>query len=99
MVTKDIQVWTTNSVEQLQDCFDDMDWDLFFNTGKDMNDITDTISAYIQFCEKNMIGTKTVRIFPKYKTWVSKDFKRCLNDKKRAFVVVILLLLESVKEL
>ncbi len=98
MVTKDIQVWTTNSV-QLQDCFDDTDWDLFFNTGKDMNEITDTISAYIQFCEKNMIGTKTVRIFTNYKTWVSKDFKRCLNDKKRAFVVVILLLLESVKEL
>ncbi len=69
MVTKDIQVWTTNSVEQLQDCFDDTDWDLFFNTGKDMNEITDTISAYIQFCEKNMIGTKTVRIFPNYKTF------------------------------
>ncbi len=50
-----------------------------------MNEITDTISAYIQFCEKNVIGTKTVRIFPNNKTWVSKDLKRCLNDKKRSF--------------
>ncbi len=63
VVTKDIQVWTNNYVKQLQDCFDDTDWDLFFNTGKDMNEITETISAYIQFCEKNVIGTKTIRIF------------------------------------
>lgn len=28
---------------------------------------------------------KTIRIFPNNKTWVSKDLKRCLNDKNRAF--------------
>lgn len=58
----------------------------FFNTGNDMNEITDTISAYIQFCEKNVIGTKMVRIFPNNKTWVSKDLKRCLNEKKDSFL-------------
>lgn len=85
VVTKDIQVSTNNSVEQLQDRFDDTDWDLFFNTGNNRNEITDTISAYIQFCEKNVIRAKMVRIFPNNKTWVSEDLKRCLNDKKRAF--------------
>ncbi len=32
-----------------------------------------------------MIETKTVRIVPNNKTWVSKDLKRCLDDKKESF--------------
>ncbi len=42
-----VTILVNNCVEQLQDCFDDTDWDLFFNTGKDVNEITNTVSAYL----------------------------------------------------
>ncbi len=46
-----------------------------------------------------MIGKILTVLVSNNKTWVSKDLKRCLDDKKELFVMMILLLLESVKEL
>ena len=32
-----------------------------------------------------MISTKTVKVFPNNKTWISKSIKSTLNEKKIAF--------------
>lgn len=45
-----------------------------------------TITSYIMFCEGNIIRTKTVRIYPNNKLWVTSDLKNCINQKKLAFV-------------
>lgn len=50
------------------------------------HELTDCITSYIQFSEKSIINTKEVRVFPNNKPWLTKDMKRCLNDKKTAFL-------------
>ncbi len=84
-VTKEIQVWSDKSKEQLRDCFDDTNWDIFFESCQDLDELTDTITSYIKFCEDYVLETKTVKIFPNNKSWVSKQLKTCLNERKVAF--------------
>lgn len=83
-VTKQIQVYSDSSREQLRDCLLDTDWDLFFDS-KDGEEITDTITSYIKFCEENVTETKIIKIFPN-KSWVSKEFKSCLAERRAAFL-------------
>ncbi|MBN3295162.1 SUN2 protein, partial [Amia calva] len=50
----------------------------------DGHELTDSITSYIIFCECAAVETKTIRIFPNNKLWVSKDLKWCLNEKRMA---------------
>ncbi len=85
-VTKQIQVWTEESRERVKDGLEDTIWDVFFESCKDGQELTDVITSYIKFCEDVVCETKTVKIYPNNKPWVSKQLKMCLNDKKVAFI-------------
>lgn len=37
-VTKEIQVWSDKSKEQLRDCFDETNWDIFFDSCQDLDE-------------------------------------------------------------
>lgn len=98
IVQKQIQVWSDKSKEQLRDCFDDTNWDMFFESCQDGDELTDTITSYIKFCEDYVSETKTVKIFPNNKPWVSKQLKICLNEKKAAFCSGDVQLMQEKKE-
>ena len=85
--THNIRLWTSDSVDQLQHCFETTDWNMFFDScGADIDMLTDTITSYINFCEDSIIPTKTVHIYPNNKPWINKGLKQCLNQKKLAFL-------------
>lgn len=84
-VIKQIQTWSGTNKDQLRDCFDNTNWDTFFESCQDGNELTDTLTTYIKFCEDCVSETKTIRIFPNNKPWVSKQLKTCLNERKIAF--------------
>lgn len=82
---KQVHLWTERSKEQLRDCFEQTDWQLFFNANDNVHDITESITSYVNFCESNCVETKTVSIYPNNKNWLTKDLKVCLNERKVAF--------------
>ena len=44
VVKKHVKVWSSDSVEQLQDCSDCTDWDMFLDTCDNIHDASDVIS-------------------------------------------------------
>lgn len=68
-------MWSDKRKEQLRDCFDDTNWDIFFESCQDGDELTVTITFYMKFCEDYVSETKTVKIFPNDKPWVYKQLK------------------------
>lgn len=55
------------SEEQLRDCLDGTNWDILFESLQDEDELMDTITSYIKFCEDYVSETKIVKIFPNNK--------------------------------
>ncbi|XP_070534509.1 uncharacterized protein [Ptychodera flava] len=83
---KTIQVWSPESIGDLQNCFEITDWDIFKTSCVEPQELVDTVSCYMKFCENIVVKTKSVRVFPNNKPWVTKEMKMFLNEKKLAFL-------------
>ncbi len=84
-IYKQIQVWPEGSSEALQDCFDTTDWNMFkqaatYNNTTDLQEYTETVTAYITKCIDDVTVTKTVTVRANQKPWLtggrSTDFWR-----------------------
>lgn len=51
--------------------------------GGNIDDLTDTVSSYVTFCEDTLIPVKKVVVFPNNKPWLNKDVKAVINRKKK----------------
>ena len=60
------------------------DWDVL-TEGKNVHETAGVLSSYIQFCEEVNVHTKTVRIYPNSKPWITKDLKKQIMDRNRLF--------------
>lgn len=80
-----IKQWSDDALDQLQDCFDRTDWEMFVDTADDIHELTDTVSSYIKFCEDAIIPTKKVKCYPNNKPWITKRVKQLINKKKLIF--------------
>ena len=80
---KTVLQWTESSIETLKGCFLCTDWDIFLS--HDLNEATDVITDYINFCVDNIIPKKHVLHFPNNKPYITQDIKACINKKKMAF--------------
>ena len=69
-------------MEKIQGALACTDWSVFSDTITDINELTDTISEYIKFCESVCVETKNVKIFPNNKPWITKELKIHLNEKQ-----------------
>ncbi len=78
-----VNVWTEDSMETLKGCFLCTDWSIFQQL--ELDDATDTISDYINFCVDNVVEKKDVVVYPNNKPYITKDIKKCINNKKLAF--------------
>ena len=85
IVKKSVKVWTPESVDQLRGCFDCTDWNVLIDSCESVHEAADVVTDYISFCEDLVIPTKTVKLFPNNKPWISKSTKHLLNEKKVAF--------------
>ena len=83
-VTK--QIWNKDSEAALQNCFEVTDWQIFIDSCSDPNELVNTITGYIQFCEQNVIQTKEVKMFSNNKPWLTKNLKKCLIEKNWAHI-------------
>ncbi|KAM3624257.1 uncharacterized protein V6R79_021176 [Siganus canaliculatus] len=84
-VTRTIKQWTQEGIMALQGCLESTNWSSLLSPSDDIDDQVDVVSSYINFCEENIIPSKTVTIFPNNKPWVTKELKEIINRKKRIF--------------
>lgn len=77
--------WSEESINCLQDCFSCTDWDVFTNDCADLDELTETVSAYITFCEDLVIPKKEICIYPNNKPWVTKSVKNSIIQRNICF--------------
>jgi len=58
-VAKTVKRWTTETERALQACFEWTDWSVFEAAATDLDELTETVTSYISFCEDLCIPTKT----------------------------------------
>ncbi len=89
-VHKQIQVWPEGSSEALQDCFDTTDWDMFkqaatYNNTTDLQEYSETVTAYITKCIDDVTVTKTITVRANQKLWLTGEVYRLLKAQNAAF--------------
>ena len=73
-------------MEELRGCFESTERSVFFDSCSSHHELAETVTDNLRFCEDCIITSKSVRIFPNNKPWVTKDLKIYLNKKKYAFI-------------
>ena len=82
---KSVKVWTTESEDELRGCYEYTDWNVLTDSCADVNEAADVVCDYIRFCEDMIIPTKTIKVSPNNKPWITKSVTALLNEKKIAF--------------
>ena len=80
-----IQEWNDDSLNQLQGSLECTDWDMFIEAASSLDELTDTISAYVNFCTDISIPVKHIKVFANNKPWITKNVKEIINRKKGIF--------------
>ena len=81
-----IKKWNDNDAcETLRGLFEATDWDMFFESSVDINELTDVVSSWSLYCENIVIPVKTIKVYPNSKPWVTKSLRSLLQKKNIAF--------------
>ena len=84
-VTRTIKEWSDDAVEKLKGSLGCTDWDVFVDSSSDINELTESVCGYTDFCVECTIPQKTSKMFPNNKPWITKRIKGIINRKKFAF--------------
>ncbi|KAM4612748.1 LOW QUALITY PROTEIN: contactin-4 [Polymixia lowei] len=89
-VRKQVRVWPEGSSEALQDCFNTTDWDVFkqaatHDNTTDLQEYTETVTAYITKCVDDVTDTKTITVRANQKPWLTGEVYRLLKVRNTAF--------------
>lgn len=69
-VVKNVLVWLENSIEKLKGCFLCTDWGIF--NGANLNETTEVITDYVNFCMDNVVTKKQVIIYLNNKVYIAQ---------------------------
>ncbi len=81
---KTVQVWSEKAISQLQDCFENTDWELFAQS-TDLEEDSSSVLAYIAFFTNTVLTTKTTRVFPNQKPWFDRNVRDLLRTRNAAY--------------
>ncbi len=81
---KTVQVWSDEAISQLQDCFENTDWELFAQS-TDLEEYSSSVLAYIAFCTDTVLTTKTIMVFPNQKPWFNGIVQALLGARNAAY--------------
>ena len=83
-MVKTVKVWSQESADRLNACFDCTDWSVFLDEDTTLDETTDVISSYINFCVDTVLPTKEIKIYQNSKPWITKDLKHLLKERQSA---------------
>ena len=84
-VLRTVKRWTNEAEQDLQACFDCTDWTVFEAAATDLDELTDTVTSYISFCEDTCIPTRTFLSFTNDKPWFTGKLKQLRHAKEDAY--------------
>ena len=83
---RSIQRWSNQSDSTLQDCFDQVDWDMFRIASDNNIDVyTDSVSKFISKCIGDVTPSVTIKTFPNQKSWIDGSICAKLKVQTTAF--------------
>ncbi len=89
-VQKLITIWPENATSTLQDCFQCTNWNMFkeaatYNNHTDLQEYTETVTAYIKKCMDDVTVTKTITTHANQKPWMTAEVRGLLKTRDEAF--------------
>ena len=77
--------FSEESIDKLCACFDITDWDLFVaDSANDVNELTDVVTSYINFCCDMLLEKKEIKIYPNRNPWMTPEVRQAVIDKHAA---------------
>ena len=83
--TSEVTVWSDRAITVLQNCFDITNWNVFRDVYTTIDELADTVSEYISFCEDICLPKKTVTTYPNSKQWCSPAVHAKIVAKDKAY--------------
>ena len=84
-VVKTVKRWTNETEQDLQACFDLTDWSVFEAATTNLDELTETVTSYISFCEDICIPTRTYLTFNNDKPWFTAKLRHLRQAKEDAY--------------
>ncbi len=84
-VLRTVKKWTNETERVLQACFDLTDWSVFEDAANDLDEITETVTSYISFCEDMCIPTRTHLTYNNDKPWFTVKLRQLRQAKEDAY--------------
>ncbi|KAK3565557.1 hypothetical protein QTP86_012217 [Hemibagrus guttatus] len=84
-VVRTVKRWTSETEQDLQACFECTDWSIFEAGATDLDELTETVTSYISFCEDMCIPTRTYLSFNNDKPWFTSKLRHLRQAKEDAF--------------
>ncbi len=84
-VVKTVKRWTNETEWVLQACFYLTDWSVFEAAVNDLDELTETVTSYISFCEDMCIPTRTYLTYNNNKPWFTAKLRQLHQAKEDAY--------------
>ncbi|KAI2644150.1 RNA-directed DNA polymerase from mobile element jockey [Labeo rohita] len=84
-VLRTVKRWTNEAEQDLQACFEWTDWSVFEAATTNLDELTETVTSYISFCEDICIPTRTFLSFNNDKPWFTGKLKQLRHAKEDAY--------------
>ncbi|XDV31566.1 hypothetical protein PO909_002557, partial [Leuciscus waleckii] len=84
-VVRTVERWTSETELVLQACFDCADWSVFEAAANDLDELTDTVTSYISFCEDMCVPTRTYLTYNNDKPWFTAKIKQLRQAKEDGY--------------
>ncbi len=84
-VLKTVKRWTVEAEQDLKACFDLTDWSVFEAAATDLDELTETVTSYISFCEDMCIPTRTRLTYNNDKPWFTAKLRQLRQAKEDAY--------------
>ncbi len=102
-VVKTVKRWTNETERVLQACLDLTDWSVFEAAANDLDELTETVTSYISFCEITCatcymcIPTSTHLTYNNDKPWFTAKLKQPCQTKEDTYRKVDIVLYKQAK--
>ncbi len=84
-VLRTVKRWTNEAEQDLKACFDLTDWTVFEAAATDLDELTETVTSYISFCEDMCIPTRTHLTYNNDKPWFTAKLRQLRQAKEDAY--------------
>ena len=79
-----IQQWSGDALDHLQSTLETTDWNIFIESSRDIDELTESVTSYVNFCVDCSVPKKEIKVYPNNKPWITSSVKSVIN-KKRIF--------------